>query len=196
MGLLNRKKNLLVMFASPNSQQNTRTLLNSFLQPFEQDKDWKITEMNTYEMRAKPCVGCRACAKKEQCVFDDLNDFDKAFRQSDLFVVASPVYFDSFPSPFKAVLDRMQRYFEARFSLGIEQSIKKSRKAVLLLTMGSEQETAIEVTIRQLEMAFGVMNTELSGCAVWSGTDRNKAEDRAFAQKKAHELALEILGRP
>ncbi len=195
MGLLNKKKNLLVMFASPNSQKHTRTLLNSFIEPFTQDRDWKTTEMNAYEMQAKPCIGCLACAKKEECIYDDLDEFDKAFRQSDLFVIASPVYFDSFPSPFKAILDRTQRYFEARFSLGIENSIKKGRKAILLLTMGSEQETAIDVTIRQLEMAFGVMNTELAGCSVWSATDQKNVENRVFAQKKARELALEILGR-
>ncbi|WP_300684215.1 flavodoxin family protein [Acutalibacter sp. 1XD8-36] len=192
MSLFDQKKHMMVLFCSPNSHGSTRMLLDSFMGEFKDRGDWQVSETNVYELNAHPCTGCRACAKKEKCTYDDLDKFDKELRKCDLLVVASPVYNDSFPSPMKAVLDRSQRYFEARFSLGIRQPVKKHRDAVLLLTMGQEEDFPVEVTAHQLQRAFSVMNTTLRGCAVWDGTDLGR-KNLGPAQQKARALALEIL---
>ena len=194
MSLLDHKKHLLVLFASPNSHSCTRMLLEAFFREFKEPNDWQIKEIDTYTLAPKPCIGCRACAKKEGCAFPDLDGFDKDFRRADLVVVASPVYNASFPAPFKALLDRTQRYFEARFSLGQKRPIKKHRDAVLLLTMGREEDFPVEVTAHQLERSFSVMNTTLRGCAVWGGTDLGR-QNLGAAQQKARAIALEILGK-
>lgn len=188
------KKKALVLFASPNSQGHTRKLLEGFLRDFREDQDWMIEEINVYEKNLHPCIGCKACAKKEGCAFDDFDEIDHALRQSDLLVIASPIYSASFPSPMKALLDRTQRYFEARFSLGLKPPIKKHRKAVLLLSMGSREDFGVEVATYQLQRAFTVMNTELCGCAVWQETDRGE-ERKGEALRAAQALALEIRGK-
>jgi len=194
MGLFESKKRVLVLFGSPNGHGHTRKLVESFLGGFKEEKGWEIQEMNLYELQPKPCVACRECAKKEACKFPDLDGFDKAFRKSDLVVVASPVYNVSFPAPMKALLDRTQRYFEARFSLHKKPPVKKHREAVLLLAMGSEEDFGVEVTTYQLKRAFSVMNTELVGCVVWDSTDLGR-EKQVAAQKKAAALGVEILSR-
>lgn len=192
MSIFEHKKQALVLFGSPNSHGSTRMLLESFLENFKDDKDWEIQEIGLYALNPHPCVGCRDCAKKEACRFPDLDAFDKALRKADLLVVAAPVYNASFPAPMKALLDRTQRYFEARFSLGKRPPVKKHRDAVLLLTMGREEDFPVEVCAYQLERAFSVMNTTLRGCAVWGGTDRGR-ENLEAARQKARALALEIL---
>ncbi len=192
MGLFEHKKKLAVLFCSPHGQGHTRRLLESFLGRFREDKSWEIEEIDVYEANVRPCSACGACAKKEGCAFEDFQRLDKAFRNSDLLVVASPVYNASFPAPMKAVLDRTQQYFEARFSLNKRPPIKKHRDAVLLLTMGSQEDFAVEVAVYQLTRAFSVMNTTLRGCAVWDNTDLGE-EGRGEAQRKAEALALEIL---
>ncbi|WP_158591021.1 flavodoxin family protein [Acutalibacter sp. 1XD8-33] len=193
MNILDRKKHALVLFGSPHSHGSTRMLLGSFLEVFRDCKDWLVEEMDLYAMNPHPCTGCGACAKKEACQFPDLDGFDKALRRSDLLIVAAPVYNASFPAPMKALLDRTQRYFEARFSLGKRPPVKKHREAALLLSMGREEDFPVEVCAYQLERAFSVMNTTLRGCAVWAGTDRGR-ENLGTAQQKARALALEILG--
>lgn len=192
MSILKKEKHMLVIFGSPNPQGNTRALLSAFTRDFECNDEWHISEINAYELMAKPCTGCKACAKKEQCIFDDLNKFDKQLRQCDLLVWASPVYNSSFPSPVKAILDRTQRYFEARFSLNKKPPIKKHRKAVLLLTMGSNDEYGVEVSCYQLKRSFSVMNTELAGCAVWRETDLGR-KNRAEALNSAQRLSQSFL---
>lgn len=194
MSLFSSKKKALVLFGSPHGHGYTRRLLDSFLECFREHKSWEIQEVDLFERAPHACTGCRVCAQKEGCSFDDLDDVDKALRQCDLLVVASPVYNFSYPAPVKAWLDRTQRYFEARFSLGMKPPIKKHRKAVLLLTMGSQESFGVEVCTHQLERAFSVMNTTLSAWAVWDATDRGD-ERKAGAQAAARAIALEILGK-
>ncbi|MCI8385387.1 MAG: flavodoxin family protein [Acutalibacter sp.] len=193
MPLIEHKKRLLILFCSPNPHGCTRMLLDSFLEVFRERKDWLVEEIDTYQLNPQPCVGCRACAKKAACRFSDLDAFDKSLRRSDLLAVASPVYNDSFPAPMKALLDRTQRYFEARFSLNMKPPVKKHRDAALLLTMGRQEDFPLEVTVHQLQRAFSVMNTTLRGCAVWEGTDLGR-QGLYPAQQKARALALELLG--
>ena len=197
MGLFKIKKNkeVMVVFGSPNQQGHTGTILSEFLRDFEAAEDWHLTQFSAYDLNAHPCTGCKACAKKGQCVFKDLEDFDKKLRQCDLLVWASPIYNSSFPAPMKAILDRTQRYFESRFSLNIKLPIKKHRKAVLLLSMGSDDAFGIDVAHYQLKRAFSVMNTELVGCAVWRATDLG-VKNRAEALVEAHKLARVILDEP
>ena len=187
-----QKKKLLVLFGSPHSHGFTARLLDSFLECFQHHKGWEVQVVDLYQQNPHPCTGCRACAKEEGCSFDDLDGLDKSLRACDLLVVASPVYNSSFPAPLKAWLDRTQRYFEARFSLGMRPPIKKHRDAVLLLTMGSQEDFAVEVCTHQLERAFSVMNTSLVGCAVWDATDLGD-QNKARAVEAAGGIALEIL---
>ena len=153
-----------------------------------------IEFINLNPLNIQHCTGCKACAKEEHCAYPDLDALDKSLRACDLLVVASPVYNFSFPAPVKAWLDRTQRYFEARFALGKKPPIPKHRQAVLLLTMGSQDEFAVKVCTHQLERAFSVMNTTLSAWAVWDATDRGD-ERKAGAQAAARAIALEILGK-
>lgn len=191
MSIFSSKKKAVVLFGSPHGHGCTQRLLDSFLECFRENKSWEIQEFSLYEMNVHPCVGCRQCAKEERCAFDDLDALDKALRHSDLLVIASPVYNFSFPAPLKAWLDRTQRYFEARFSLGLKPPIKKHREAVLLLTMGSQDSFGVDVCTHQLERAFSVMNTTLVGCALWDATDLGE-EHKGEAQAQARAIALEI----
>ena len=134
------KKKALVLFGSPQGHGHTAQLLDSFLECFRHHDGWEVEVADLYRQNPHPCTGCKACAKEERCAYPDLDALDKSLRACDLLVVASPVYNFSFPAPVKAWLDRTQRYFEARFALGKKPPIPKHRQAVLLLTMGSQDE--------------------------------------------------------
>lgn len=96
-------------------------------------------------------------------------------RECDLLVIASPIYNLSFPAPLKAVIDRFQRYFEARFSLGIKPAIAKHRPAVLLLSAGALCPEGEEFVSRQLRQCFSVMNTTLHAPLSWMNTDKGES---------------------
>lgn len=164
------KISVTVIFASPHSDGACAEILSSFLEKLGLPLNIQI--FNAYALNAAPCTDCGYCKTTEQCAFRDLDEFFAYLESCDLLIIASPVYNMSFPSPMKAILDRFQRYFNARFSLGIKPAIKKHHKAVLLAAAGSDKESG-EVLVRQLRQSFSVMNTELIADAIINGLDNS-----------------------
>lgn len=196
------KKQILVVFGSPHKEGRTRKMLLAFLGEFLPFAAWEIHEINAYQLAAHPCTDCKLCGTKEGCLYDDLNEFDEKLRQCAVLVWATPIYHSSFPAPLKAILDRMQRYYSARFVLKKKPPISKHRKAVLLLTMGSEEIFGSLVAQYQMNRAFSVMNTELAGCITWSNTDSGEESPietmiavRALARRIANALVPQIHSR-
>ena len=65
------------------------------------------------------CRGCHACKQgdADTCVImDDMQEIYPIIRQSDGFIVASPVYFGYVPSMTKAWLDRLVPFIGADMS--------------------------------------------------------------------------------
>ncbi|MDR1955141.1 MAG: flavodoxin family protein [Candidatus Methanoplasma sp.] len=61
------------------------------------------------EMDIKHCTGCGDCSKNGECIIsDDMEKIYKAFRESDLLVLATPIHFSGPSSAIKAVVDRFQ----------------------------------------------------------------------------------------
>ncbi len=131
------KKNLLFLMASPHPKGTTRQLADAFLEPLRRSGRWQEHTIFLYDQPPHPCTACGLCREQNGCRWHDLDEFDARLRESDLLIIASPIYNLSFPAPMKALLDRCQRYFEARFARGEKPCIQKGRKAVLLLTRGS-----------------------------------------------------------
>lgn len=183
-------KKALILFSSPHAAGHTRGLLEAFQSGLVPER-WELQEMDVCREPIKPCMACGVCRIKEGCVFHDLDTFDGALRESDLLVIAAPVYNLSFPAQLKNVLDRFQRYFEARFALGIRPVIQKPRKAVLLLTMGKGDPFAVEVCEKTLRQSFSVMNTKLVGTLCLANTDAGTEEDDPIFEK-ARTMAIEI----
>ncbi len=188
---LSEQKQILVFFGSPHKNGATAQLLDAFLAPLAGDA--RIQIINAYERNIAPCIACNVCTAAQNCAQPDFDDIDILIRRADVIVVATPVYNLSFPAPLKAIVDRTQRYFSARFSLGVKLPIEKHKIAVLLVTSGSRDLEGANFISRQMKMVFSVMNTSLEGMAVWAGTDFN-AGSQTFTQadESAQNLALAI----
>lgn len=178
---------ILVLYGSPHADGHTARLLHAFLEPFN---GMPVDFVDAYAEQIAPCTACGYCKKKEGCSNPDFDRIDAYIRRADLLVVASPVYNLTFPAPLKAMMDRTQRYFEARFSLGKKPPIEKPKHAVLLAACGSGD--GAEIMERQLKMIFSVMNTRLLHTVVWSGTDRATEREAAEALERAKGAALAI----
>ena len=179
----------VVLFASPHRSGATARLLTRFLSGLQ--GDWQTDTFDVCVDPVHPCMACGVCKEKDGCAFRDLDVFDASLRESDLLIIASPVYNFSFPAQLKSVIDRFQRYFEARFSRGVHPAIERPRRAVLLLTMGQKDPFAVEVCEKTLRQSFSVMNTTLAGTVCLMNTDSGvNGEDAAF--EKAYKLAIEI----
>lgn len=63
-----------------------------------------------------PCIACDYCKLGEGCIIEDpMQDLYGMLDEADSLAIVSPIYFAGPPAQFKAVLDRLQRYFWTDF---------------------------------------------------------------------------------
>lgn len=159
----------LILFGSPKRNSHTAQLCGAFLQGLS--KSFEVEIVRLFDLMPKPCNDCGYCKASEGCSKKDLDPFMQAYADADLIVVASPVYLYSFPAPMKALFDRFQRFYCARFRRGIEKPIAKPKKAVLLLSAGADGKEAQNIIEAQVKRAFSVMNTAVIGTVLAENTD-------------------------
>ncbi len=176
-------KKILVLSGTPHENSFTAELNKYFLGHMNMYGLSCVSYIDSYKATVKPCIDCKICRREQTCVFHDMDEIDKLLRESDIIVISTPVYNMSFPAPLKAIFDRFQRYYSARFYMNIKPPIKKHKKAILLATCGSEDLRGIEIMKLQLERIFTIMNTELIDTIVWSGTDNKNFDIQAYKKK-------------
>ena len=120
-------KKILVLTASARKGGNTDLLCDEFIRGAE-SMGHSVEKMYVAFMQVNGCIGCRACQSNGgHCVQkDDMALIYEKIKEADVIVFASPVYFYSFNSQLKAMMDR---------TFAIEKVI--SDKTVYLITTGA-----------------------------------------------------------
>lgn len=144
------------MQGSPRGDGVSAQMLDAFLE--ELPPGAGITRFDCYRRRPIPCDDCRACARREGCAKRDLDDVYAALEEAGLLVIATPVYNLSFPAPLKALIDRLQRYWSARFLLGKRPPIEREKRLVLLTASGSPSPEGGGMLERQLAPVLTVIH--------------------------------------
>jgi multimeric flavodoxin WrbA len=163
---------VFVLLGSPRRDGYTARMLDCFFSCTGGTEAKKRANIfNAYKANIKPCIHCGHCKKTRGCIYDDFIPIERGLESADVLIVASPVYVLGFPAPLKAVLDRTQQYFEAKFSLGIEKPIKKHKAALFFASHGSADGSGIAMMEKQLELVFRVMNANLVATVVSPHTD-------------------------
>jgi len=158
----------VLLFGSPRENGYTKIMTDEYLSLTCSDMDIQI--FNAYRLNAKPCVSCGFCASNSACVYHDLDDLFSAVSECDLLIIASPVYFLSFPAPLKAIIDRLQRFHEASKNEN-NSAAPKPRTLCALLTAGSPSEKG-EVISKQLKWISRALGINDYSIFVHSNTDK------------------------
>lgn len=116
-------KKILVLTGSPRKGGNSDLMADAFIKGVQAARN----TVAKYETGLKKKGGCKACnkcySKGEACIFgDDFNTLAPLMEQSDILVIATPMYWFTFPAQLKAALDKMY----ALFIGGKESNIKGS----------------------------------------------------------------------
>lgn len=127
-----------------------------------------------YDDPPQPCIDCGVCALQRGCALHDLDRLMADFENADRVIFAFPVYHMSFPAPMKALFDRFQRYYNARFIRNEKPPIPKRRKAVLVVSCGRQWQANEEMLLKQIKQAFSILNLELTDVIVRDCTDNGQ----------------------
>lgn len=136
------KKRVLVVIGSPRVGANTTMLAESFIKGAEK----KGHTVEIFDLNTKKIEGCKACnqcwSKGAACTYkDSFNEFVEKMDQSDVIVMASPVYWGSFPSTLKALVDKMYSFCVPWCKMNI------AGKQPILLTCGDGEDDSAFVQI-------------------------------------------------
>ncbi|MCQ2463608.1 MAG: flavodoxin family protein [Clostridia bacterium] len=163
----------IVLFSSPHKNGATAALLEKYA-----EKSSETVIYDLYEHSPQPCIDCGVCALRDGCSLHDIDRLMADFESADRIIFAFPVYNLSFPAPMKALFDRFQRYYNARFKRNKKPPVEKRRQAVLIITCGREWQANEETVMKQIRQSFSILNLEITDVFVEDCTDCAERGDK------------------
>lgn len=151
-------KTFLIINGSPREDGVSAELVRQ-VKPFF--LDCEIKEYNAYELSPAPCTDCKYCELHDGCSNHDLDAFFADFEKADFISFFTPVYNNFFPAPLKAVIDRFQRYFSAKYNRRIEQPIEKHKKVGVVIVSGSNARASADYMTKTLRQSFEILNGDV-----------------------------------
>lgn len=137
-----------LLAGSPRKQGNTAALMK----PFAAELIAAGAEVETvwlYDRDIRPCLGCRACQKDWtafSCIQkDDVSALAGIILESDLLVLATPIYSWYCPAPMKALLDRLVYGLNKFYGEKKGPSLWRGKGVALLLTCGYRPEKGTDL---------------------------------------------------
>jgi len=137
--------NILVLNGSPNLDKGTTGTVTKTLEKGLNKTNPTITTKYAYKLNVNPCQGCFSCWSKTpgQCIHkDDVEQLLPLVADSDILILATPVYVDGMTGPLKTLLDRLIPLIKGRVELRddhmrhlVRNNVKKG-KIVLVSTSG------------------------------------------------------------
>ena len=104
-------KKICILNGSPHLNGNTKELIKHFVKGAE-EAGHQVTCFDLQKMNIHPCLGCCGGGKdcNSPCVQkDDMDKIYPIYKDADLVVLASPLYYWTISSQLKAAFDRMEK---------------------------------------------------------------------------------------
>lgn len=185
---------VLILNGSPHANGSTSKLIAAFregLSPAAQ-----VEQLDCFSLNPIPCDGCNFCHHRDGCSKRDLDGYYASLESADILVFALPVYNLSFPAPMKALLDRGQRYWSARFIRQIKPPIERPKKVILMTVSGDSRTPDGQVPEggrlieQQLRLPLTVLHGKLVKSIHYFGSDAHYPIEPFLeeAKKTAKEL--------
>ena len=164
----NYMEKLLIINASPREKGVCAEVIRQVKPAFS---ECETKQYDVYKLAPAPCTACGYCELHNGCANKDLDIFFEDFEEADYIVFFTPVYNNFFPAPLKAVIDRFQRYYSARFCRGANPPIEKPKKVGVLIASGSNARQNADYMVNTLKQAFTVLNGEVKARYYIPNTD-------------------------
>lgn len=183
-----------ILMGSPRKNGNTSQLVNPFideimLHKIQHDLIW------LYDKRIEPCTACRQC-QQDWSVFgcpytDDMQEiFDKIYN-SEVIVIATPIYSWYCTAPMKAVLDRLVYGMNKYYGDVKGPSLWQGKKVAIITTCGYRPEHGVDLFEEGIKRYckhskldyVGMLAERDLGYASVFITEGKIARAKAFAQK-------------
>ena len=138
----------LILTASPRKKGNTAALLAPVMAELEA-LGHSLKSFSLYDMDIRPCLACRSCQRdfsRFGCpVGDDVQQIFDAVLESDLLILASPIYSWYCTPPMKALLDRLVYGMNKYYGPEKGPALWAGKKLALVTTCGYPPEKGADL---------------------------------------------------
>lgn len=187
---------VVTLLGSPRANGNTATLAKAFNEAAqEQGADVKTYLLN--KLNFKGCQACEACkTKSDKCVLaDDLTEVLDAVAETDILVLASPVYFADTTAQLKGFVDRCYSYMAPFETMPEISRLVPGKIMVFLTTQNAPDELFSEVAEKYSSIFkhLGFLESRLvRGCDLMAADDL-KTKNRQDLIELAKQTAQEVV---
>jgi len=106
---------VIAISGSPRISGNSDVLCDEFLKGAK-EAGCEVEKVSLAKIKLSPCIACYACGKTSKCIQKDgMEEVLEKLIQSDVILLATPVYFYSMDAQMKMFIDRsLPRYQEIK----------------------------------------------------------------------------------
>jgi multimeric flavodoxin WrbA len=182
---------VLGIFGSPRRGGNTDTLLEEALKGAELEGA-KVERLILSNFTISACKECHGCDKTGDCIItDDMRDIYPNLLESDVIILASPIFFYGVTAWAKALIDRSQALWARKYlvkdpSLGKEG---KKRKGFFISVGATKGQKVFEGAVLTVKYFFDTFNVEYAGDLLLRGVE---AKDDILKHPEALRQAFEF----
>jgi multimeric flavodoxin WrbA len=183
---------VLGILGSPRRGGNSEILLEKALEGARSSGlDTEKIALN--ELRFSPCQECGGCAKSGICVIkDDMQLIYKKLDQAQAVILATPIFFGSLPAQVKAMIDRYQCRWVAKYVLG-KKATEPAKRGLLILVGATDRSSFFKNAESIVKNFFAVLDIEFAGNLYCPNVDEKaKILQSPQCLERAIELGKEI----
>ena len=147
---------IVCLLGSPREKGNSATIANRFCDTAEK-LGAEVQNFTLNKLEYRGCQGCMACKTKlDRCILeDDLTEVLDAVRETDVLVLATPIYYWDVTSQLKAFLDRTYSYLVPDFMTNPNRSrLAPGKKLVFIQVQGNPDETMFNNAFPKFDYFF------------------------------------------
>ena len=175
---------ITILSGSARKNGNTELLVQAFSSGAAVNNTVEIISIADYQVN--PCTGCNYCntSKEHQCcIKDDMDIVYEKLRNTDILVIASPVYFYGISAGCKAIIDRLHNPIRNTFHI---------KKAGLLSVGADTSPELFDSILMQDRQSLRYFDIEDLGTVLVYGV-KNKGDIKDNpALEEAYQLGLSI----
>lgn len=174
---------IAVIVGSPRRRGVSNQLTQQLVEALgEKDPSLNFAIWRTSDHQVAPCDGCGACRQTYRCRHrDDMDGLIELLDATDRLFVVSPVYFAGPPSQFKAVLDRLQPYWERRCGPAMREEFRKPIRSAFVVAVGDGGDPhGFQPLVGCVRSALGASGFSLEGFFGSTGWDPSDGLDPEF----------------
>ncbi|SET63452.1 NADPH-dependent FMN reductase [Natronincola peptidivorans] len=159
---------VLAIVGSPRKGKNNDTIVTHMLEGIENTLGLGVFIEKLYadDLAVQPCKACDGCTRVRGCILEDaMRGLYEKFDESDIIIMASPLYFNSISAQLKTIIDRNQAIWSSKYILNNSLINKdKNRLGYFICTAGMpEIPDLFEAAIPIMELYFKSINTGYEG---------------------------------